>query len=306
MPAVSTGAMANSISSNSSVNGLSSVKAGKKYAGGFAGRATIGFGTTLGGEDEKKPTLVDSVSKLLEKVLASGSEAEKNQLLTLAGVMPSKIYGCSVQGESLVVESAGDYAGGMIGQGDGVKITADKQEGIAFGGTITGLHEVKAKKYAGGIAGSVVTADAIGVLNNTLGVGQFIPFELSQVTAEGTDWKVTATEKYAAGACGLMLGGTADAVKINGIQSIQAGNYTGGFAGRTGASSLASAGGLDVLGLVKLNNVLSLADGIQVTIKNCETIGADGGLTVLSDGTAALTDGEDFTAGGLSENRLLR
>ena len=48
------GAMANSISSNSSVNGLSSVKAGKKYAGGFAGRATIGFGTTLGGEDEKK------------------------------------------------------------------------------------------------------------------------------------------------------------------------------------------------------------------------------------------------------------
>ena len=88
----------------------------------FAGRATIGFGTTLGGEDEKKPTLVDSVSKLLEKVLASGSVDKKNQLLTLAGVMPSKIYGCSVQGESLVVESAGDYAGGMIGQGDGVKI----------------------------------------------------------------------------------------------------------------------------------------------------------------------------------------
>ena len=292
------GAMANSISSNSSVNGLSSVKAGKKYAGGFAGRATIGFGTTLGGEDEKKPTLVDSVSKLLEEVLASGSEDEKNQLLTLAGVMPSKIYGCSVQGESLVVESAGDYAGGMIGQGDGVKITADEQEGIAFGGKITGLHEVKAKKYAGGIAGSVVTADAIGVLNNTLGVGQFIPFELSQVTVEGTDWKVTATEKYAAGACGLMLGGTADAVKINGIQSIRAGNYTGGFAGRTGASSLASAGGLDVLGLVKLNNVLSLADGIQVTIRNCETVGADGGLTVLSDGTAVPTDGEDFTAGG--------
>ena len=292
------GAMANSISSNSSVNGLSSVKAGKKYAGGFAGRATIGFGTTLGGEDEKKPTLVDSVSKLLEKVLASGSEDKKNQLLTLAGVMPSKIYGCSVQGESLVVESAGDYAGGMIGQGDGVKITADEQEGSAFGGKITGLHEVKAKKYAGGIAGSVVTADAIGVLNNTLGVGQFIPFELSQVTVEGTDWKVTATEKYAAGACGLMLGGTADAVKINGIQSIRAGNYTGGFAGRTGASSLASAGGLDVLGLVKLNNVLSLADGIQVTIRNCETVGADGGLTVLSNGTAVLTDGEDFTAGG--------
>lgn len=288
------GAMANSISKDSSVKGLSKVKAGK-YAGGFAGRATIGFGTTLGGEDEKKPTLVDSVSKLLEKVLANGSEDKKNQLLTLAGVMPSKIYGCTVEGSSLVIESAGDYAGGMIGQGDGVKITVD---GTDFGGKVTGLQQVNAKRYAGGIAGSVVTADAIGVLNNTLGIGQFIPFELSNVSVEGTDWTVTATEKYAAGACGLMLGGNADKVTVSGIQSIQAGNYTGGFAGRTGASSLASAGGLDVLGLVKLNNVLSLADGIQVTITNSETVGADNGLTVLSNGTAVLTDGEDFTAGG--------
>lgn len=288
------GAMANSISSDSIVSGLSSVKAGK-YAGGFAGRATIGFGTTIGGDDEKKPTLVDSVSKLLEKVLASGSEAEKNQLLTLAGVMPSKLYGCTVQGNSLVVESIGDYAGGIIGQGDGVKITA---EGTVFGGKVTGLQQVKAGKYAGGIAGSVVTADAIGVLNNTLGIGQFIPFELSQVSAEGTGWTVTATEKYAAGACGLMLGGKANTVTVSGIQSIQAGNYAGGFAGRTGASGLASAGGLDVLGLVKLNNVLSLADGVRVTIQNCETVGASGGLTILSEGRAALTDGEDFTAGG--------
>lgn len=288
------GAMANSISKGSSVKGLSKVKAGK-YAGGFVGRATIGFGTTLGGEDEKKPTLVDSVSKLLEKVLANGSEDKKNQLLTLAGVMPSKIHGCTVEGSSLVIESAGDYAGGMIGQGDGVKITVD---GTGFGGKVTGLQQVNAKRYAGGIAGSVVTADAIGVLNNTLGIGQFIPFELSNVSVEGTDWTVTATEKYAAGACGLMLGGKADKVTVSGIQRIEAGNYTGGFAGRTGASSLASAGGLDVLGLVKLNNVLSLADGIQVTIKNSETVGADGGLTVLSNGKAVLTDGEDFTAGG--------
>ena len=75
--------MANSISKGSSVKGLSKVKAGK-YAGGFAGRATIGFGTTLGGDDEKKPTLVDSVSKLLGKVLASGSEAQKKLSLNLS------------------------------------------------------------------------------------------------------------------------------------------------------------------------------------------------------------------------------
>ena len=288
------GAMANSISNASLVSGLSGVKA-NKYAGGFAGRATVGFGTTLGGEDEKKPTLIDSVSKLLGQILANGTEEQKNQLLTLAGVMPSQIHGCTVVGNMLTVESAGDYAGGMIGQGDGVKMTS---EGMTFGGNVTGLQAVTAKRYAGGVAGSVVTADAIGILNNTLGVGQFIPFELVQVSVEGTAWQVTATEKYAAGACGLMLGGTADTVKVSGIQSVQSGNYTGGFAGRTGAGSLASAGGLDVLGLVKLNNVLSLANGIQVTIKNCETVGADSGCKIISEGTAVLTDGEDFTAGG--------
>ena len=294
------GAMANSISTKCSVTGVQSVMA-KKYAGGFAGRATIGFGTTLGGQDEKKPTLVDSVSKLLEQVLASGSEAEKNQLLTLAGAMPSKIFGCTVEGSSLMVESTEDYAGGMVGQGDGVKITTGEANApniAEFGAKVSGLQKVSARKYAGGVAGSVVTADAIGILNNTLGIGQFIPFELLKVSVDGMDWNVTAMEKYAAGGCGLMLGGTADTVKINGIQSVQAGNYTGGFSGRTGAASLASAGGLDVLGLVKLNNVLSLADGVQVTIKSCETHGADSGLTVFSDGTAALTDGEDFVAGG--------
>ena len=56
-------------------------------------------------------------------------------------------------------------------------------QGTTFGASITGLKQVKAKKYAGGIAGSVVTADAIGVVNKTLGVGQFIPFELSQISA---------------------------------------------------------------------------------------------------------------------------
>ena len=287
------GAMANSVSLNSSVSNLKSVVS-EKYAGGFAGRATIGFGTTLGGK-ETQENLLESVSGLLGNVLSSENTDARNTLLTLVGVVPSEIHGCSVQGEKLVIESTETYAGGIIGQGDGVKINA---KGTTFGASITGLKQVKAKKYAGGIAGSVVTADAIGVVNKTLGVGQFIPFELSQISAEGTDWTVTATEKYAAGACGLMLGGTADSVKVNGIQSIQAGNYAGGFAGRTGASSLVSAGGLDVLGLVKLNNVLSLANGIQVTIENCETVGVNNGLTVLSDGTAVLTDGEDFTAGG--------
>ena len=100
------GAMANSISSQSSVNGILKVKA-CKYAGGFSGRATIGFGTTLGGNNVNRPTIVESVSKLLKEVLASGKDSLKTTLLTLAGVIPSEIHGCVVQGDKagLTVES---------------------------------------------------------------------------------------------------------------------------------------------------------------------------------------------------------
>ena len=152
------GAMANSVSLNSSVSNLKNVVS-EKYAGGFAGRATIGFGTTLGGK-ETQENLLESVSGLLGNVLSSENTDARNTLLTLVGVVPSEIRGCSVQGEKLVIESAETYAGGIIGQGDGVKINA---QGTTFGASITGLKQVKAKKYAGGIAGSVVTADAIGV-----------------------------------------------------------------------------------------------------------------------------------------------
>ena len=103
--------MANSISSASTVSALSSVKA-NKYAGGFAGRATVGYGTTLGTRPEKAPSLIGSVGKLLGDVLTSDKENVRNQLLTLAGVMPSKLHGCTVDGNNLVIESAGDYAGG--------------------------------------------------------------------------------------------------------------------------------------------------------------------------------------------------
>ena len=49
--------------------------------------------------------------------------------------------------------------------------------------------------------------------------------------------------------------------------------------------------------LINNGSSSSLQTERQVTIKQT-MIGVDSGLTVLSNGTAALTDGEDFTAGG--------
>jgi len=287
------GLMANSISESSGVSSLQAVTAGK-YAGGFSGRATIGYGLAVGGVDEKDKTLLNSVSKLLTELLSAGNEDKLNTLLSLTGAMPSEIRGCSVEGSHLTVESKSDYAGGLIGQGDGTKITGNGDTKT----TITGIVSVTAENYAGGITGSITTADAIGVLNNTVGVGQYLPFEISDTSVAGEGLTVTAAKKYAAGGAGLLLGGTVNRTTITGIKEVKAGNYAGGFAGRAGAGGLASTGGLNVLGLVKINNVLSLADGINVKISDSKVTGIDTGFTVLADGTAEMTDSESVTAGG--------
>ena len=289
------GVMTNSISRSCTVSDIEKVSA-TKYAGGFTGRATIGYGTTIGGEDEKENTLLSSVTKLLNDLTAPGNEDKLNTLLSLSGLTPSKLNDCTVSGTGWSVSASGDYAGGMIGQGDGVKIASDG----GAGSQITGLSSVKAANYAGGIAGSAVTANPIGVLNNTIGVGSYHPFTVSGVTLTGQTLNVEATQKYASGGFGLALGGNVENVSVNGLASVAAGNYAGGMAGRSGTGALVKEGGLDLLGLgaVKVDNLLSLADGVQVTINNAHVTGVEEGAVIQATGAVDITDGESVMAGG--------
>ncbi len=173
-----------------------------QYAGGFAGRATLGYGMAVGSNDEQNDTLLQSVSKLLEQLLASGNEEELGVLLSLSGAQPSEIKGSSVSGTNFSVQAAADYAGGLIGQGDGVQITSSGTEK----NTIQGVSFVKANNYAGGISGAVTVADAVGVLNDTLGIGSYLSFTVSNVDLGGNDLQIEASNKYASGGAGLMLG----------------------------------------------------------------------------------------------------
>ena len=117
--------------------------------------------------------MVDSVSKLLGQILTNGTEEQKNQLLTLAGVMPSKIHGCTVAGKTLIVESGGDYAGGMIGQGDGVEGLLRK-EGLW---KCYRLTRGDSKEICRRCCRKCCDGRCDRCVNNTLGVGQFIPFD---------------------------------------------------------------------------------------------------------------------------------
>ena len=120
-------------------------------------------------------------------------------------------------------------------------------------------------------------------------------FSLQKVT-------VTAEEKYASAGVGLMLGGKVNKVNVQEVKTVTAQNFIGGLAGRVGSGNLAKTGGLDILGLglIKVNNVLSLAEGVNVKIKDTQIQGVETGATLQATGTPnEPTSKEEVFAGGL-------
>ena len=325
------GAMANSYAVDAAVEGAVSVSAtgheeehdGKRsikaLAGGFTGAATVGWTTDLGQGESKNSDLLTGVNSLLTGLLTSDPEAAQN-LLSLVGVEESKLLGVQMKGD-FTVHSSNDFAGGMVGRGDGVVVAASdaphmsdiklwSQKTVSYeasgrGCSIDGLRSVSVDgSYAGGIAGGLGTASVGGVLNATIGLGGYLPFNVSSVAVTGVadGFTVTAGESCAAGGIGKATGGKVgraddayasaaaapktSVVKITNIKSVSAKNNAGGFAGVVGPGDLASTGGLDLLGLgaLKLNGLLSVADGLEVKMDGVTVSGAPAGMAVEATG----------------------
>lgn len=141
------------------------VKASGNYAGGFAGIASLGWAADLG-KDDTKNNLLGGVVDLVVKLLSSNPGATSS-LLSLAGVNPSYILGCSVNASLQV--SGKDYVGGVTGRGNGAYIAqsnADNLQKISYwknnvydvgsvqviDSSLTGLSSVTGNDYVGGIA----------------------------------------------------------------------------------------------------------------------------------------------------------
>lgn len=340
-----TGAMANSFAVDSGVNGAVSVSATgheeehdgqrsiKALAGGFTGMATLGWVTSLGNDKDKDGSLLSGASKLLNDLLGGTSE-EKQNLLSLVGVRESKLLGVRVEGD-ITVTSANDFVGGLVGKGDGVVIAASDEAHMkdiklwsenvlthtpsGRGCAVEGLRSVKAaESYAGGIAGSLGTAHAGGLINNTLGLADFLPFNVSSVTVTGIadGFTVTAGDTCAAAGIGKATGGKigrADAaygeasaapatsvVAISNIKSVAAKNNAAGFAGAVGPGELASTGGLDLLGLglLQANGLLGVGAGLEVKMDGVTVSGVPAGMEIAATGTNAEGQKRNYTAAG--------
>lgn len=287
-------------------------------AGGFAGIATLGWAANLGKSDTKDNLLgglVDLVVKLL-----SSDKNSATSLLSLAGVNPSYILGCTINAPLTVIGT--NYAGGITGRGDGAYIapsSADYLSKVSYwrngvyypatveqqNTTVSGLQSVSGHDYTGGIAGSLGTASVGGLLNNTAGIASYLGFTVDGVTVTGSDNGLTVDGwERVGGGLGDAIGGTINNVSVNNLKSIEGKNYAGGFIGLSGPGELVGTdGGLTVnlLGLnyiLKLNKLLAIGQYVQVNITNSSVNGIKDGFTVNATGVRDENSVLDYTAAG--------
>lgn len=316
-----TGGLANSSAVNCSAvaSKLMDIHATGTYSGGFAGIATLGWAANLGKTDKTDSDLLGSVVKLVEGLLSS-NPGEVSSLLSLAGVNPSYILGCTVNAPLTVMGT--NYVGGITGWGDGLSIapsSAEYLQKISYwkrntyttesvqtqSVSITGLQSVSGDNYTGGIAGSLATASAAGLLNKTLGVASYLPFTVDNLTLSGIGSGFTVDGKErVGGGLGYAIGGTIKDAVINNLRSVNGKNFVGGFIGFSDPGELVGADeGLTVnlLGLnyiLKLNKLLAIGQYVQVNITNSSVNGIKDGFTVTATGVRDENSVLDYTAAG--------
>ena len=314
------GVFANSTAVNCTVeveNELT-VTASGNHAGGFAGVAALGWAADIG-KGDTKDNLLGGVVDLVVKLLSSNPGATSS-LLSLAGVSPSYILGCTVKAPLKV--SGADYVGGIVGSGNGSSIAPSSAEylqkvsywrnsiydtgviatkNVALNGDIN----ISGQDYVGGIAGSLGTASVAGLLNTTLGVASYLAFTVDNVLVQGNDknFSVEGRERVGAG-LGDAIGGSIKNVTLNNVVSVKGDNLVGGFIGLSGPGDLAGTdGGLTVnlLGLnylLKLSNLLSLGQAVEVKIQNVQVNGVEKGFEVKATGVREENSVRDYTASG--------
>lgn len=320
------GAMANAYAVNNTISATAAVSTDKSHAGGFTGFASVGWGLELGTDDTTNASLLKQLTKAVTKFL-SDSDNGAGALLSIVGVNPSAILGTQMKG-SLTVAAGGDYAGGLVGEGSGTVIgdsSRNRLQNLTFwfwkynnprdfpqqrSTTIEGLESVTATgSYAGGIAGNLQPTTVAGLLNSVVKIGdiatlkkfdQFAAFtvENMSVTAPASGLTVTAGSYYAGGAIGCATGGDVANTNLTNLATVSARGEAGGFIGFSGPGDAVGAGGLNVLGLIKLSGLLSVAQYSSVAVTASNVNGIANGFTVKATGKNENNETTDYAAGG--------
>lgn len=238
-----------------------------------------------------------------------------SNLLTLVPYLLPEYENCKVtfvsNGENPQVMA--EYAGGFFGQMDSGKVINPEQEPYA----VYGIENVKATEYAGGFAGKIKAGAAAssnglkllgGILNlnldNLLSVlNVYIPvIESAGVKSADGGLIIEATSEgsSAGGYAGIASGATVrksnvDSLKHTKVEesdysgtssyAVKAGRYAGGYIGRADIDSAAQVGGgLKLLNLLDLGNLLRALNVVATKIEDSDVNGMIGGFSVFANG----------------------
>ena len=116
----------------------------------------MGTGITMGEYIPNEADLLSTVTGLLTSILTEDAD---QSLLEVAGVSPSAIMGCQIMCP-LTVSAGGNYAGGIVGQGEGVRITRPDTDNLRGNSNDDhmGLAKYRRKIVSGEHAGEYYSA----------------------------------------------------------------------------------------------------------------------------------------------------
>lgn len=183
-----------------------------------------------------------------------------------------------------------------------------KYEDVANQLKATNSLNVIGKLNVGGVLGKGTMTSVANVLSSTVKAADYMRFELKDVIVDGgtsgmevtavndsesednpqkainedQDTDTTKNNIYAGGVIGEGIGGEIQNVVVSNLKTVTGGLGAGGFAGTFGSGTLASVGGVDLLGLglLEIDGLLSVADMIETFANNSSISGVEGGLSI--------------------------
>ena len=199
---------------------------------------------------------------------------------------------------------------------------ADTVVGVFSKVRVKGLELVNGHKFVGGIAGLAGTANVGGLLNDTIGVGDFKKFEFTDIELiGGTELTEGSSEHgltvkgevpnkdqdvnasfYVGGGVGTAIGGNLYRIDLSRVELVKGVNCVGGFGGAVGPGDFISTGGLNVqllgLSLLSAEELLSVGSGVSTDAWKVTVQGVPAGFTVQATGENTDNAQVIYTAGG--------
>lgn len=303
------------------------------YAGGYAGLLTSGSAANVGTSGVSDGFLQELLDTIIGGTgidnLANVLQATMSTVRGASVSAADPAWGFTVEGVRTDTVTYPMAAGGFVGKAQATVLgSQDGENDPSSHVTVSDLRGVDGGLYAGGFVGVAQTGGVAEVSGGTgegsqtsildllkLGdvsvIQAFQPVIYDAVTSGVADGVTVRAHTWdeggllgsqrvsgnAGGFAGTIMGGMTHRCGVNGLNSVSAPNYSGGFVGYTGKTGIADFEDVSALGEL-LGVTAGVANVIGTTVENCSVAGKAGGFTVVSQGTGGATPENGATGAG--------